>query len=203
MLGSMTVTYLQRWDLTAIEIALDLETPPFLDGLSLRFSSQHEPRICLVAGFALSAQLERIVGAIERARPARLPSRLRAALSQSRGEHRCGEHPVAVQPMLPLMRLQSRLIRAIAPGLVYDEVQISLAGPREFDEVARTFIRDFISSETIPTFEPAYAVAGFPATQLWASGITIYQLGPEGTPQSIVRRWAYPQKRTMTTMNVP
>jgi hypothetical protein len=201
MLEWMTVTYLRRRGLTAIEIALDLETPQLSDRSSLGFADSHQPRICLVAGFALSAQLERIIAAVERARPTRLPSRLRAAPSRSRGEGR-EEHAVAVQQMLTLMRLQSRLVRAIAPGLVHDERQIAHVGAPELDERAGSFIRDFISSKAIPTFEPAYVAATFAATQMSASGITIYELGRQGTPQSVIRRWTYPQK-TKANVKVP
>ena len=79
----MSVTHLQKWDVTAIEIALDLEMPHFVDPTRFAFSGPAEPRICLVAGFALTSQLKRIVAAVNRALPARPPSRLQSSSGNS------------------------------------------------------------------------------------------------------------------------
>jgi hypothetical protein len=177
--------------LTPIEIALDLETPTLSDDTSLRFSGLSEPRICLVAAFALTAQLKRIVAAIDRAVPARLPSGLRITRSKNPSPSRSAG--IAIVPAPALMRLQSRLVRAIQPGLVSSVAEISFRKPRNMGEHNALFIRDFISCKARPMFEPPCAPEDLATTRLVAVGITIYRLGRQGAPQSILGRWRYAQ----------
>ena len=185
----MSVTHLPKWDVTAIEIALDLEKPRSFDQSRFVFSGRGEPRICLVAGFALTSQLKRIVAAVDRVAPARAPSRLRIAPAVARSAVPSFAATVSVQPMLALLRLQSKLIRAIEPGLAHEGV--SLRTRPAMDDGAARFIGDFISQKTLPTFEPPCGVAGFDVTELTAVGITIYRLGQRGTPSSILCHWAF------------
>lgn len=186
----MSVTHLPKWDVTAIEIALDLEAPRSLDPLRFAFSGRAEPRICLVAAFALTLQLKRIVAAVDRVVPARLPSRLQIAPAATRSAVAAVGATISLQPMFALLRLQSKLIRAIEPGLAHEGVSYRMK--RAMENGPARFIGDFITRETLPTFEPPCAVAGFEVTELKAVGITIYRLGHRGAPASIVCRWAYP-----------
>ncbi|MGB8518800.1 MAG: hypothetical protein WCD38_01395, partial [Candidatus Tumulicola sp.] len=112
----MSVIDLQTRDVTAIEIALDLEIPRLLDSSQFFFSGPSEPRICLIAGFALTAQLKLTVAAVGRAVPARMPSRVQVTFANSRSPTLPGASGITIQPMLALLRLQSRLVRAIEPG---------------------------------------------------------------------------------------
>ena len=186
----MSVTHLQKWDVTGIEIALDLEMPHFVDQTRFVFSGPAEPRICLVAGFALTSQLKRIIAAVDRAVPARLPSRLRMTPAMARSAVPAPTVAFSVQPMLALLRLQSKLIRAIEPGLAHDGV--SLRMKRAMEDSPARFIGDFISRETLPSFEPPYGAADSEITELTAIGITIYRLDQRGAPTSILGHWAYP-----------
>jgi hypothetical protein len=187
----MSVTHLQKWDITAIEIALDLQTQRFFDSSRFVFSGPAEPRICLVACFALTSHLKRIVAAIERAVPARLPSGLRILPTKARSDPSVAV-AASLQPMHALLRLQSKLVRAIEPGLAHDV--FSLGMRHEMDEASTRFVGDFISHKTLPTFEPPCAGADFDTIELKAIGITIYHLGRRGAPQSMLAHWAYPQK---------
>ncbi|MGB8909745.1 MAG: hypothetical protein WCC84_13465 [Candidatus Cybelea sp.] len=197
----MSVAHLQKWDVTAIEIALDLKTQRVSDFSRLVFSGPAEPRICLVASFVLTPQLKRIVAAVDRAMPARLPSGLRIAPATTRSAPSAAA-AVSLQPMLALLRLQSRLVRAIEPGLANDV--ISLRMRHEMDEATTRFVADFISCKTLPSFEPACTVAEFDAIDLTAIGITLYQLGRAGTPQSILAHWPYPQNaRSLPLRDTP
>jgi hypothetical protein len=185
----MSVTHFKKWDVTAIEIALDLEIPRFVDPSRFIFSGPAEPRICLVAAYALTSQLKRIVAAIDRAMPPRPTSGLRI----SPGAARSPTAPVAagvIQPMYALLRLQSKLIRAIEPGLADGEVPLRMR--RGVDNAAARFIGDFIINKTLPTFEPPFALnADFDATELRVVGLTIYRLGDRGAPESILAHWPY------------
>jgi hypothetical protein len=189
----MSVTHLPKWELTAIEISMDVEFPSDFDKSSLDCPASAEPRICVVAGFALTEQLTRIVAALARVLPARLPSRLRAATTKHRSADRSAPRAITIRPMPPLIRLQSRFNRAIEPGLVHDGSGTSLGGTRDFDEDAAQFIHDFVSSKTLPSFEPPFALTDFPETRLTATGITIYTLDRRGTPESVLKRWPYPR----------
>jgi hypothetical protein len=184
----MSVTHLQKWDVTAIEIALDLEMPHFVDPTRFAFSGPAEPRICLVAGFALTSQLKRIVAAVNRALPARPPSRLQVAPATARSAAPSAA-PLSVQPMPALLRLQSKLIRAIEPGLAHEGV--SLRMKRAMEDGPARFVGDFISRKTLPSFEPASPSADFEVLELTAIGITIYRLDQHGAPTSILGHWAY------------
>ena len=186
----MTVTRLPKWDITGIEIALDLEARRLDDPSRFIFSGPAEPRICLVAGFALTSQLERIVAAADRAAPARLPSGLRIAPTRARSAGPDPSPTISIQPMLPLMRLQSRLIQAIEPGLAHD---VALHTSRGTEVTSVRFVAEFISRKALPTFEPARAIADFDAVGVTATGLTIYRLGDEGVPKSILAHWAYPR----------
>lgn len=185
----MKITQLPVWDATAIEIALDLAVPRYAHGPGFDFSGPGEPRVCLVAGFALSSQLTRIVSAVDRTIPARMPSPLRISRAPARSLG--APSGVSIQPVLPLLRLQSRLIRSIEPGLTNDNVQISVGGNGDMDEATLRFIRDFIASKTLPSFEPINAAAASDTLRLHVVGITIYQLGRRGAPRSVVEHWAY------------
>ena len=197
----MSVAHLQKWDVTAIEIALDLEAQRVFDLSRFAFSGPAQPRICLVACFALTTQLKRIVAAVHRAVPARLPSRLRIAPAAARSDPSAAAG-VSLQPMLALLRLQSKLVRAIEPGLANDV--ISLRMRRDMDEATTRFVGDFISRKTLPTFEPPLAVADFDAIELTAIGITIYHLGSDGAPQSMLAHWPYPQNaRSLPLRDTP
>lgn len=186
----MTITQLPVWDAMAIEISLDLAPPRYVHPAGPSFLGPGEPRVCLLAGFALSSHLPRIIAAVGRTVPARLPSPLRIARAAARSS-RCSGAGVSIQPVLPLLRLQSRLIRSIEPGLTHDNVQIAVGGNRDMDETTVCFIRDFIASKTPPSFEPLDAAAAADLLRLRVAGITIYQLGRHGAPQSILEHWAY------------
>jgi hypothetical protein len=155
--------------LTPIEIALNLRT---------KHSS--EVRIRLVAAFALTSLLKDVIAAIHRAVPARLPRELRIV----RAPGRC------VEPRLPLERMQSRFVRAIAHGLTYDENAILFGSIQDIGEEAERSIRDFIPRKTPPSLEPANVVLHDDAP-LFAVAITTYRLGLRGAPESVLARWTY------------
>jgi hypothetical protein len=190
----VSITSLRKWDVTPIEIALDLEMPQSFDPTRFGFSGPAEPRICLVAAFAITPQLKRIVTAVDRAAPSRLPSALRVAPAKLRSPTKSSSRAISIQPMLALIRLQSRLIRAIDPGLAGDGVRMSFEKSSEMDEAAAHFVGEFIPSKTLPTFEPSGAVAEFVSAELRAVGITVYRLGRHGTPQSILGHWSYARR---------
>jgi hypothetical protein len=185
----MSVTHLSKWDVTAIEIALDVEIPRLSDPSRFVFSGPAEPRICLVAGFALTSQLKRIISAVDRAGPERLPSGLRVARSTTRSSEAPAPAIVAVQPMPVLLRLQSKLVRAIEPGLAQAE---SIATNSDLDEAGANFVRNFIPGKVLPTFEPAREPGDFDFLEIKAVGLTIYRLGHSGEPESILAHWTYP-----------
>ncbi|HEY1654689.1 MAG TPA: hypothetical protein VGF86_06225 [Candidatus Tumulicola sp.] len=194
----MSVTHLPEWDATAIEIALDLERLQFDDSPVAIFSGPAEPRICVVTCFALISQLKRIVAAVDRVIPRRLPG-LRIAPAPTRGDPprdagsvttRPGT--VAIAPMLSLLRLQYRLIRAIQPGLADQRAAIE-AARSDLDDASAHFIGDFIANSSLPTLEPPVATVDFSPTRFRATGITIYRLGGRGVPRSILGHWAYAQ----------
>jgi hypothetical protein len=187
----MSVTHLRKWDVTAIEIALDLEIVRFSDQAQLVFSGPAEPRICLVAGFALTSQLKRIISAVDRTVPERPPARLRIAHSQTRSATTTAA--LSVQPMPVLMRLQTKLLRAIEPGLAQGDSVASTAAVRELDEAGTNFVRNFIADKVLPTFEPAALTGDFESTPVKAVGLTIYRLGHQGKPEHILAHWTYPQ----------
>jgi hypothetical protein len=178
-------------DLTAIEIALDVEASLLSDAAHAPFSGPYEPRVCLVAAFALSSQLKRIVAAIHRAVPAHPPPGLRMAPPAARSPSSAAPRALSVEPMLLLLRLQSRLIRAIEPGLAHDENGIPIGSMHDMGEAAERYIRDFIPSKTVPVLEPQSASLGTTAIELRPIGITIYHLGHRGAPESILAHWAY------------
>lgn len=62
------------------------------------------------------------------------------------------------------------------------------------DEVAAQFIRDFVSSKALPTLEASRVDGDFATTGLRAVGITLYQLGDDGVPQSILSHWSYAEE---------
>jgi hypothetical protein len=182
----MKVTHLRRWDLTAIEIAVDLEVPPFSNPPSLGFSGPAEPRICLVAAFALTPQLKRIVAAVDRALPARLPPTLRIVPSPTRAAVSSAAVTISILPLPALIRIQSRLIRAIQPGLADPQAQTN-----DIDEAMSHYIREFIPSNTLPALEPSQLHAEFRPTKLKPLSITMYRLSHAGKPQSILGHWPY------------
>jgi hypothetical protein len=183
------------WHVTAFEIALDLEVPRLLDPATLAFSGKAEPRICLVAAFASTTQLKRIVAAVDRAVPARLPSGIRIAPPMVRGPVHATPGAISIQPMLVLLRLQAKLVRAIEPGLADDERLLSFGQARDIGAAAARFVRDFIPTKALPRFEPSSAAASFTATNLRAAGITMYRLGHGGAPESILAHWVSAQSQ--------
>lgn len=185
----MDIAHLPQWDVAAIEIALDLETPRASGFL---FSGSAEPRICLVASFALTTQLLRIAAAVDRVIPVRLPASLRAAPANSRTGLAWAPSPIVLQPMVSLLRLQRKLIRAIEPGLAEHVIQEkSLPAPAGMEVMTAEYIRSFIGAKTLPTFEPAFALRDPASVHLKAVGVTIYRLGNNGAPESILKHWAY------------
>jgi hypothetical protein len=183
----MTVIHLPDWDVTAIEIALDLERLQVDDPAAMMFSGPTEPRICLVTCFALTSQLMHVVTAVNRVLPSRLPT-LRVASAQ----RRAGDSTVAVAPMLALLRVQQRFIRAIQPGLGDQRAAIA-SGRADLDDTSAQFIGDFISNNSVPTFEPTLANSEFLPMRLRVAGITIYSLSRRGIPRSVLGRWPYAQ----------
>jgi hypothetical protein len=188
-IGLMSIAYLRKWDVTPIEIALDLETPRLSDPMHLGFSGPAEPRVCLVAAFASTSQLKRIASAVARAVPARPPNGLRITPLTTRWASSPAQ--ISVQPMPILLRLQSKLIQAIEPGVVRNGNLLSFGKTDRMDEAAERFIRDFIPSNALPVFEPSYAAAGTDAMDFKALGITIYHLSRRGVPELILAHWAY------------
>jgi hypothetical protein len=189
----MSVTHLRAWDVTAIEIALDLEMPHLSDPASFVFSGPSQPRICLVAGLALTSHLKRLIAAVDRAMPQRPPAGLRIAPPATRSSAVPGRTSIAVRPMSLLLRLQSKLLRAIEPGLAHYPASLPAAMGRETDETTLRFIRDFVAEKAAPVFEPPFAARDFDSTDVKAVGLTIYRLGRRGAPQSILAHWSYPQ----------
>jgi hypothetical protein len=185
----MSVEHLRKWDVTAIEIALDLETSRLTDPSRLAFSGPAEPRICFVAAFALTSQLKRIVGAVDRAIPARLPSQLRIFPAPTRNVDSAPVNGISIQPMRALLQMQSKLIRAIEPGIADSANLISLARVREMGDASARFVQDFIACKMLPLFEPQCAAAH--VMELRATGITIYRLGNGGAPEAILAHWPY------------
>ena len=155
----MSVTPLRKWDVTGIEIALDLEAQRLLAPSRFAFSGAAEPRVCLVVGFALSSQLKRIVAAVDRVVPTRLPSGIRATPSMARSATAPAGATISIQPMFALMRLQLRLIRAIEPGLAHD--MASHGARHRMEETAARFVGEFISRRTLPTLD---SMAGWQTT---------------------------------------
>lgn len=184
----MSVTHLPMWDVTPIEIALDVEPPRFPDASGAVYYGSSDSRVCLVACFALSSQLKRIVTALDRVIPRRLPGGLRLAPARARGASRRAAGALAIAPMLPLLRLQHRLIRAIEPGLAAREV---LESSSLMVGGAAHFVRDFIASKALPMFEPELRIVQFESVRLTPVGVTLYHLDRQGTPQSILGHWAY------------
>jgi hypothetical protein len=69
------------------------------------------------------------------------------------------------------------------------------------DEMTLRFIRDFIASKRPPLFEPLGAATAASTLRLRAAGITIYQLGRHGAPQSILEHWSY-RRETGTSVHL-
>lgn len=176
-------------DVTPIEIALDLETTHLYDASHFAFSGPAEPRICLVAAFALTSQLKRIVAAVDRAVPAQALSSVRIFPTPVRSASQV-PRAFSIEPMLVLRRLQSKLIRATQPGLVNGESGDALGGAHDMGAEAEQFVRDFVASKALPLLEPADA-RGSQALNLRAVGITLYRLGKRGIPESILAHWSY------------
>lgn len=176
-------------DVTPIEIALDLETTLLYESSHFAFSGPAEPRICLVAAFALTSQLKRIIAAVDRAVPARAPSDLRVVPAPMRSAN-AAPRSFSIEPMVALRKLQTRLIRATEPGLLHSWDGSLSDGLRNMGAEAERFVRDFVPSKALPVLEPAQARAS-EALDLRAVGITIYRLGNRGAPESILAHWPY------------
>ncbi len=173
----MSVTRLPAWNVTAFEIALDLQSDGFIGADTGRFGAA-SPRICLLAGFALTPQLKRVIAAVDRTIPARLPREIRVVPAKTRGGPAATGAAFSIQPLLALIRLQLRFARAIEPGLA--EGAASIVGVEKMDEHTSRFVRDFIRSKTPPTFEPSSALADFASAPLRISWN--YRL-PTGKPR--------------------
>jgi hypothetical protein len=186
-----------RWGLTAIEITIDLELPQPFESSPFGVCEACEPRVSLVVAFALTLQLKRIISAVDRTIPARLPSRLRIGPPKARAANNSSAASIA--PMLPLLRLQSRLIRAIEPGLAPSIALISFGKPRGMDDQTTHFIRDFISSKALPTLTPPCMTHDFEAMRLRTAGITLYRLSRRGTPQTALEHWS-PEQSALTRL---
>jgi hypothetical protein len=182
---SMGIAHLPQWDITAIEIALDLEAPR-ISALGLSFSGYAEPRICLVAAFALTPQLKRIVAAVDRALPARLPPTLRIVPSPMRAAVSSAAITISILPLPALIRIQSRLIRAIQPGLADPDARAD-----DMDEAISHYIREFIPSNTLPALEPSQLRGEFTPAKMNPLSVTMYHLNRAGKPQSILGHWPY------------
>ena len=182
----MGIAHLPQWDITAIEIALDLETLRSSSASGHFFSGYAEPRICLVAAFALTPQLKRIVAAVDRALPARLPPTLRIVPSPMRAAVSSAAITISILPLPALIRIQSRLIRAIQPGLADPQARAD-----DMDEAITHYIREFIPSNALPALEPSQLHAEFMPTKLKPLSITMYRLNHAGKPQSILGHWPY------------
>ena len=98
---------------------------------------------------------------------------------------------LSIEPMLVLQRLQTKLIRAIEPGVTCDERQILFGSIRDMGEEAERFVRDFIPRKSLPVLTPALVVVASDSMIPRAAGITIYGLGTRGMPESVIAHWAY------------
>lgn len=176
-------------EITPIEIALDLETTLLYDASHFAFSGPAEPRICLVAAFALTSQLKHLIAAVDRAIPVRAPSGLRIFPMPARSAS-VAPRAFSIEPMLVLRRLQSKLIRATQPGLVHSWDGTLSDSLRDMGDEAEKFVRDFVPSKALPLLEPADA-RGSQALNLRAVGMTVYRLGSRGVPESILAHWPY------------
>lgn len=96
---------------------------------------------------------------------------------------------LALAPMPTLLRMQAKFIRAIEPGLAPSPPEVPV--PQHMDEAAERFIRDFVPSKALPTFEPPRAERDFEAIELRTTGITLYRLGERGATRSILSHWSY------------
>lgn len=183
------MVHLRRGDVTAVEVALDLEVPSLSALPAFLFSGAVEPRVCLVAAFALTSQLKRIVAAIDRVLPARLPATIRIAPVKMRSPTASAPGAASIQPMRALIRIQSRIIRAIEPGLA------SPGDSPTLDEPASHYVREFIPSNALPALEPSRLPPDLASSELKPLGITVYRLDHTGKPQSILAHWAYATNR--------
>lgn len=194
----VSIAHLRKWDVTPIEIAIDLEAPRQSDPAGIPFSGAAEPRVCLVAAFALTSHLKRIAAAVERAIPQRPPAGLHLSPSPSRSAAKAEAVAISVRPMPPLVRLQSKLLRAIEPGLAHVDLATTTGVVREMGESAAAYIRDFVPTKALPAFEPAFAARGFAPIDIKPTSISIYRLGQRGAPESILASWAYSQEPRYT-----
>lgn len=182
----MGIAHLPTWDATPIEVALDLEHPRLGNPTGVTFSGSAEPRICLLVAFALAHQLKRIVSAIDRALPARLPPRLRVVRLRARSAAGLPAASVSILPMAPLIRIQARLLRAIQPGLAHAHTY-----GRDMDETTSRYIHDFIPSNALPAIEPPPVHLEYVPIELTTLGVSVYRLDRTGKPQTILGHWAY------------
>jgi hypothetical protein len=198
----VSVTHPRKWAVTGIEVALDLEVSHLCDSSRLVISGPAEPRICLVAAFALNSQLDRIVAAVDRTVPARPPLGLWIAPSTTRSAN-ASDGAIAVRPMRVLLQLQSKLIRAIEPGLVQDDAVAVLfdARPRR-DEAGANFVRNFLPDKVRPTFEPSHVTPEIEPAEVKAVGLTIYRLGERGRPEAMLAHWTHANDRRSSALRI-
>lgn len=95
-----------------------------------------------------------------------------------------------VQPIAALLRLQSKLIHAIEPGLA-QQGDVAISGALEDDANTIRFIHEFIPGKMLPAFEPSRLGNDFTSIDLDAIGLTIYELGAQGAPHAILSHWSY------------
>ena len=186
-------------DVTAIEIALEMDGPQFGGTLTSQFSGFAEPRISLVVCFARTALVGHIGSAVSRVVSDRPAPGLIISPCQPDAK---GEPPYAlcVSPMIGLVRLQSKIIRAIAPGIVDSETIEAADVADDIDELAAAYIREFLPIGGLPVLVPASANEHFMPTPIIASGVAMYRLGQHATPQSRLAHWSYDSFKDRTTI---
>jgi hypothetical protein len=177
-------------DVTAIEIALELKGPQLGEILTSQFTGFAEPRISLVVCFALTPLLGHIGTAVARF----VSDRLAPGLIISPCKPEANSEPpyaICVSPMIGLVRLQSKIVRAIAPGIVDAETIEPAEISRDVDELAAAYIREFLPIGGLPVLVPATSNEHFMPTPIIASGVSMYRLGQHATPQSRIATWSY------------
>lgn len=187
----MSITALRTWELTPVEVALDLAPPRLSDARGLVFSGLAEPRIRLAAGLALTSHLKRIASAVDRAAPDRAPAKIRISAYPT-GSASC-PYAICIGPMRSLLALQSKVVRAVEPGLAHSGSVVNFVMRQAMEDGTLSFVRDFIGNKTPPAFEPHQVATHFDSIDLRIVGLTIYALDAEASPEQIIAHWNYPR----------
>ena len=195
----MSVTRLPAWNVTAFEIALDLQSDGFIGADTGRFGAA-SPRICLLAGFALTPQLKRVIAAVDRTIPARLPREIRVVPAKTRGGPAATGAAFSIQPLLALIRLQLRFARAIEPGLA--EGAASNCRSREDRRTYVAIRTRFHTFKNASDFRAEQRAGRLRLGAIKIFGITVYRLGSRAEPQSILGHWTY-VKSTRSSVHLP